>query len=54
MEAQYFHSTIYAFDPSARQKIVADFCTAVNNVAARVWYDEQQDVRVLLSQCFSN
>jgi len=35
MEAQYFHSCIFASDPLAKQKIITDFCTAINNVAAK-------------------
>ncbi|KAK3621489.1 hypothetical protein LTR56_013430 [Elasticomyces elasticus] len=43
-EATYFHATLYKFNDAARKEVVVRFNNAVNDIAARCWYDEGLDM----------
>lgn len=43
-DARYYHSTLYKLNHEARAQVIARFNTTVNDVAARCWYDEAQDL----------
>ncbi|KAK4545745.1 hypothetical protein LTR36_002699 [Oleoguttula mirabilis] len=43
-DAHYFHSTLYKLNAEARAHVIERFNTAVNDVAARCWYDDTQDL----------
>jgi hypothetical protein len=44
VEANYFHSTVYRFEPGAYNEVIRQFNTSMQDVSARCWYDVQQDV----------
>ncbi|KAK5126968.1 hypothetical protein LTR85_008326 [Meristemomyces frigidus] len=42
-DSHYLHSTLYKFNADARTDVIARFNSAINDVAARCWYDDTQD-----------
>jgi len=43
-DAHYFHTTLYQFDQQTRQAVITRFNAALNDVAARCWYDVEHDL----------